>query len=71
MSKVQPPLPFHAADVPEPEPEPPTMTVTEAAALLGIGRSTAYEAVREGSIPSLRFRRRIVVPRAAIERMLD
>ena len=48
-----------------------TMTVTEAAKLLGIGRKQAYEAVHKGEIPSLKFGRRILVPVAAFERMLQ
>ena len=43
-----------------------TLTVEEAAKLLGIGRSTAYELVHTGAIPSLRLGRRIVVPRAKV-----
>lgn len=45
-------------------------TVTEVAALLGIGRGSAYQAVREGTIPSLRIGRRLVIPAAALERLL-
>jgi excisionase family DNA binding protein len=47
-----------------------TYTVEEAALLLGISRSTAYECVKSGEIPSLRLRRRIVVPTHAIESIL-
>ncbi len=47
-----------------------TYSVTETAELLGISRSTAYESVRDGTIPSLRFRRRIVIPKIAVERLL-
>ena len=47
-----------------------TYTVEEAAALIGISRSTAYECVRNGQLPSLRFRRRIVVPAYSIQAML-
>lgn len=39
-----------------------TITVEEAARILGIGRSAAYEAVRRHEIPSLRLGRRLVVP---------
>lgn len=39
-----------------------TVTVEEAGALLGVGRSTAYELVRSGDLPCIRLRRRIVVP---------
>jgi excisionase family DNA binding protein len=47
-----------------------TMTVTETAAVLGISRSSAYECVRIGSIPSIRLGRRIVVPTQAIDALL-
>lgn len=39
-----------------------TVTVEEVAALLGLGRSAAYEAARRGEIPTRRLGRRIVVP---------
>lgn len=45
-------------------------TVEEAAQLLGISRSFAYEAVQRGDIPSMRIGRRILVPKAALERFL-
>ena len=48
-----------------------TLTVEEAARLLGISRALAYELVRDGEIPSLRLRRRIVIPRRVIEALLD
>lgn len=37
-------------------------SVERAAALLGVSRSTGYEAVRKGDIPSFRLGRRILVP---------
>lgn len=49
---------------------PLTLTVEQAAKLLGIGRSTAYELVHTGDIPSLRLGRRIVVPVCQVEAML-
>lgn len=39
-----------------------TVTIDEAAAILGLGRSAAYEATRRGQIPSRRLGRRIVIP---------
>jgi len=45
-------------------------TVEVAAQLLGISRSFAYEAVQRGEIPSMRIGRRILVPKAALERFL-
>lgn len=52
-------------------PERQTLSVEEAATLLGIGRTTAYAAVRSGTLPAVRIHRRVVVPRAAIERLLS
>lgn len=48
-----------------------TLTVEEAAEVLGVGRSAAYEAVRRGEIPALRIGRRFVIPRVALDRMLS
>lgn len=47
-----------------------TLTVTEAAKRLGVGRASAYEAARTGQIPTVRIGKRILVPVAALERML-
>ncbi|MEA2514137.1 MAG: Helix-turn-helix domain [Thermomicrobiales bacterium] len=47
-----------------------TMSVEEAAAYLGIGRSAAYEACRVGTLPVIRLGRRILVARAALDRIL-
>lgn len=48
-----------------------TRTVEEAAQILGIGRNQAYAAVRRGEIPSLRIGARILVPEAALNKMLE
>jgi excisionase family DNA binding protein len=48
-----------------------TYTVLEAARLLGISRGAAYEGVASGEIPSIRIGRRLLVPRAAFNRLLD
>ncbi len=47
-----------------------TVTVEEAAQVLGISRSTAYECVRRGELRALRLGRRLVVPRAALEELI-
>ena len=44
--------------------------IEEAAELLKIGRSGAYEAARRGDIPVLRIGRRWLVPRIALDKML-
>lgn len=48
-----------------------TLTVEEAGELLGISRALAYEMARTGRLPTLRFGKRIVVPKKAIENMLE
>ena len=48
-----------------------TLTVEEAARALGISRTLAYELVTRGELPSLRLGRRLVVPRRALEALLD
>jgi excisionase family DNA binding protein len=47
-----------------------TISVLEMAQLLGISRMTAYVAVRNGTIPSLRIGRRVLISRAALDRWL-
>lgn len=49
----------------------PVLTVEEAAVLLRLSRGTAYEAVKRGDIPTLRIGRRLLVPRAALLRLLE
>ncbi len=47
-----------------------TLTVPEAGKALGIGRNQAYEAVRKGLIPSLKIGKRLLVPKAALDKLL-
>ena len=49
---------------------PATVSVTRAAQILGISRTTAYEAVRDGSMRSIRIRRRIVIPLSWLDEVL-
>lgn len=48
-----------------------TYTVDEAADVLGISRSLAYECVKTGELPSLRFRRRIVIPVHIVDELVS
>lgn len=48
-----------------------TWTVTEAAKLLGISPTSAYEAARRGELPVRVIGRRMLVPRVALQRLLD
>jgi len=47
-----------------------TVSVEDAARILGISRGAAYAHVRDGSIPSIRLGKRLLVPRAALDKML-
>jgi len=48
-----------------------TLTVREAAKTLGISRGLAYQMVKMGKIPSVQFGRRVLVPRSALEKLLE
>jgi excisionase family DNA binding protein len=48
-----------------------TLTVEESTRILGISRATAYEAVARGEIPCIRIGKRILVPKAALDRLLN
>ena len=48
-----------------------TATVPEAAKVLGIGRNQAYEAARTGQLPTVKIGSRVLVPLAALERLLQ
>ena len=47
------------------------VTVPEAGEMLGMSRNFAYQLVREGKLPSIRFGKRILIPKAALEKMLE
>ena len=47
------------------------VTVPEAAVMLGISRNFAYQLVGEGKLPSIRFGKRILIPRIALEKRLE
>jgi len=51
--------------------EKQTYTVPQAGEVLGIGRSAAYQGVHTGEIPSIKIGNRIVIPKAALDRMLN
>ncbi|MDZ4865697.1 MAG: helix-turn-helix domain-containing protein [Alphaproteobacteria bacterium] len=42
----------------------------DAATILGVSRSKAYEMARSGELPVIRMGRRLVVPMARLERLL-
>lgn len=48
-----------------------TITVDECAKLLGISRGLCFQMVHEGKIPHLRFNKRILIPKWAIQHLLQ
>jgi len=48
-----------------------TLSVEEAAKLLGIGRNLCYDRVKTGEIPVIKIGRRLLVPRRALEKLLE
>lgn len=51
--------------------EKKTVTVREAAKILGIGENLAFRLVNEDQIPHVRLGNRIVISRAALDRLLE
>ena len=47
------------------------INIRETAEILGVSVGLVYRAAREGQIPVLQIGRRLVVPRAALDRMLS
>lgn len=47
-----------------------TYSIPEVARLFGIGRNQAYEAAERGDIPTVKIGHRLLVPKAALSRML-
>jgi excisionase family DNA binding protein len=58
-------------DTDEPAAQRMTLTVEEAASVLGVGRTLAYQMAREGRLPVIRLGRRLLVSRSALEHMLE
>ena len=53
------------------KPELGTTSVVDAAKRLGIGRNQAYEAAHRGEIPVIKIGCRLLVPIAALDRLLS
>ncbi|TMJ62921.1 MAG: helix-turn-helix domain-containing protein [Alphaproteobacteria bacterium] len=47
-----------------------TYNIEDAGRLLGIGRNQAYDAAKRGDIPTIKIGKRLLVPKAALDRLL-
>ena len=48
-----------------------TYSIMEAGEILGLSRESAYRAAKLGTIPTIKIGKRVLVPRAALERLLE
>jgi len=46
-------------------------SASEVAKLLGVSKNTVYKAIHAGQIPSIRWGKKILIPRVALMRMLE
>jgi excisionase family DNA binding protein len=51
--------------------QPLTLTIPQAARILGISVSKAYEAARSGQLPTLRVGARVLISRRRLEELID
>lgn len=47
------------------------LTVDEARKMIGLSRGSMYQAIYSGQVPSIRVDRRILIPRARLEQILN
>ncbi len=47
------------------------LSVSQCAKILQISRGSAYQGVLQGSIPHIKIGRRILIPKRALEKLLD
>ena len=47
------------------------ITVPEAAEMLSLSRNFAYELVKQKKLPVVKFGKRLLIPRVALEKMLE
>ena len=53
------------------DPQRRTLSVQEAGRALGISRGTAYAQVKTGAIPTIKLGKRLLVPKAAFDKLLE
>jgi excisionase family DNA binding protein len=51
--------------------EPQVYTVEQVCRILQLSRNSVYTQIAQGKIPSLRFGKRLVVPKAKLEKLLN
>jgi excisionase family DNA binding protein len=52
------------------DPQRLTLSVEEAGRILGISRGAAYARAEDGSLPTIRLGKRLLVPKSALDKML-
>ena len=59
------------ADALQPDTQRLTVSVEEAGRILGISRGAAYARAGDGSLPTVRLGKRLLVPKGALQKMLQ
>lgn len=62
---------MHTAGCPEASERPTLPVWPDTGLIVGLSKASTYEAVARGDIPSIRIGRRLLVPTAALRRMLQ
>jgi len=52
-------------------PQRQTLTAKETAEILGVATPTVYAAVKRGELPAIKIGDRVLIPRAAVQHMLE
>lgn len=66
-----PTAPLSARRIPDPLEQPTMPLWPDTGCALGLGRSAVYQAAKRGEIPTIAFGSRLVVPTAALRRLLQ
>jgi excisionase family DNA binding protein len=54
----------------QPDSQRQTLSVEDAGEILGLSRGAAYARAKDGSLPTIRMGKRLLVPKAALDKML-
>jgi excisionase family DNA binding protein len=71
QAAIRPRIPKDALWPTKPAPEARVYTLPEVAYVLRVGRNKIYELINNGELPVIKLGKRYMVPKAALDRLLD